>query len=113
MTKKTYVDHSDGFPHEGDVFAALDFLVSIEPDPPPETRADWDSAIAPYNADIARAVATIRAFAEQTEPLTLEALRNHYYDFVNASRYRVSRAVQGIVTGYLNQAWNGVGPWRR
>lgn len=109
----TYVDHSEGLPDEDDVFDALDFLVAIEPDPIPATLADWKAAIAPYETDIARALVTLRTFAEETEPLTLEELQRSYYGFVNDERYRVSSYVQGTVIGYLDKAWNDVGPWRR
>jgi hypothetical protein len=107
------IDRSKAVPDEDDVFAALDYLVSIEPDPPPATHADWKAALAAYETQIARALATLRTFAEQTDPLTLEEMQRRYYGFVNDPRYLVSSYVQGTVIGYLNKAWHGVGPWQR
>jgi len=108
-----YIDFSEGFPTEAHVLSALDFLVSIEPDPQPQTLAEYKAALAPYAARIARAVAVLRSFAEQMQPATLEAMQAQYYAFTSDKRYLTSPAVTGTAIAYLNEAWNGVGPWRR
>jgi hypothetical protein len=98
---------------EDHVRSALDFLIAVEPDPPPESREEYKAATEPYRQQIAAAMATLRAFAEQTQPMTLEQMQADYYGFTNDPRYLVSSDVSAIVRGALSEAWNGVGPWRR
>jgi len=108
-----YVDPDEGTTTEAHVLSALDFLVSIEPDPQPQTLAEYKAALAPYEARIARAVPVLRTFAEQMQPATLQEMQAQYYTFTNDKRYLTSPAVTGTAIAYLNEAWNGVGPWRR
>ena len=98
---------------EDHVRSALDFLIAVEPDPPPESREGYEAATEPYRQQIAAAMATLRAFAEQTQSMILEQMQATYYGFTNDPRYLVSSDVSAIVRGALSEAWNGVGPWRR
>jgi hypothetical protein len=98
---------------EDHVHSALDFLIAIEPDPPSETRKGYEAAIRPYQKDIAAAVATLRLFVIRTPPMTLEQMQRDYYGFTNDPRYLRSSQVSSIVRGALDEAWNGVGEWRR
>jgi hypothetical protein len=98
---------------EDHVRAALDFLIAVEPVPPPESREEYKALTAPYRAQIAAAMATLRSFAEQTQPMTLERMRADYYGFTNDPRYLVTSDVAAVAQGALNEAWNGMGPWRR
>ena len=105
-------------PHERlltakDVRDALDFLVAVEPDPPLSSREEYEAAIMPFRPQVKRAMATLQGFALQAQPLTLERMQSAYYGFANDPRYLASALVSSVVTGSLNQAWNGVGPWRR
>lgn len=112
-----YVDLSGGAPDEEDVHDALAYLISVEPYPPPPTYDDYKAAIAPYEAEIGRAIRALRAYAERMQPATLEAMRERFYGFINDERYldyADSTYVVATVTAYLNEAWDGVGPpWRR
>jgi multidrug efflux pump subunit AcrA (membrane-fusion protein) len=108
-----YVDPDEDTTTEAHVLSALDFLVSIEPNPQPQTLAEYKAALAPYEAEIARALAVLRNFAEQMQPATLEEMQVQYYTFTNDKRYLTSPAVTSTAIAYLNEAWNGVGPWRR
>jgi len=99
--------------NENHVRAALDFLIAVEPVPPSATRDDYEAATMPYRQQIAAAMATLRCFAEQATPMKLERMQADYYGFINDSRYLVSDNVSAVVRGALNEAWNGVGPWRR
>ncbi len=101
------------FVTEDDLFEALDFLIAVEPDPPASSREEHEAATAQYRLRIDLPMATIRRFAEQTVPLTLEQLRRDYYATTNHPRYLTSPTVSAIVTGPLNEAWDGVGLWRR
>ena len=98
---------------EDHVRAALNLLIAIEPDPPSETREEYEAAIRPYQKDIAAAVATLRSFVIRTAPMTLEQMQQDYYGFTNDPRYLRSSQVSSIVRGALDEAWNGVGEWRR
>jgi hypothetical protein len=98
---------------EDHVRAALDFLIAVEPEPPPESREEYEELIEPYREQIAAAMATLRGFAEQTRSMTLEQLQADYYGFTNGPRYLVSANVAAVVQGALNEAWSGAGPWRR
>jgi hypothetical protein len=112
LTSK-YVDPDNGTTTEAHVLSALDFLVSIEPDPQPQTLAEYKAALTPYEARISRALAVLRSFAEQMQPANLEEMQARYYSFTNDKRYLTSPAVTGAAIAYLNEAWTGVGPWRR
>jgi hypothetical protein len=98
---------------EEDVRLALDFLVAIEPDPPPATLEDYKAALAPFRQEIARAEWTLRNFAAQGQPTSIERMRADYYGFTNDQRYLRSPKVSSVVTSALSVAWDGVGPWRR
>lgn len=101
------------FLREDDLFEALDFLIAIESDPPASSREEHEAATARYRPQIDLAMAILRRFAEQTVPLTLEQLQRDYYATTNHPRYLTSATVSAIVTGALNEAWHGVGPWQR
>ena len=95
------------------VRAALDFLIAVEPDPPPGSREEHEAATKPYRQQIAGAMATLRSFAERAQPMDVDEMRADYYGFTNDPCYLVSPDVLAIVRGALDEAWNGVGPWRR
>jgi hypothetical protein len=109
----TYMNpHTDRLT-DADIREALDFLVAVEPKRPPLTREEYQAAIAPYRTQIDAAMANLRRFAEEIEPLTLEQMQEKYYSFTNNRRYLVTSIVSSVVTTSLNQAWDHVGPWRR
>ena len=58
-------------------------------------------------------MATIRTFAEESQAADLGAMRRDYFGFTNDARYTGSRRALAVVTGALNEAWSGIGPWRR
>jgi len=96
---------------EDHVRCALNYLISIEPNPPPESREAYDAATRPYRQQIAAAMATLRKYAEPVR--TLEQMQLEYYGFTNDLRYLVSPEVSSIVCGALNEAWHGIGQWQR
>ena len=109
----SYIDLSNGSPDTNDVFAALEFLISIEPMPPPNSRAEWAAALAPYQDSITRAARTLRTFAEQMQPATLEEMQQFFYLFTGAPQYQTCPWMSATVRAYLNEAWSGVGPWQK
>jgi hypothetical protein len=98
---------------EDHVRNALDFLIAVEPIPPRASREQYEAATVRHRQQIAAAMATIRAFARGTVPMTIERMQAEYYGFTNDPRYLVSEEVSAVVRGALDEAWNGVGPWRR
>jgi hypothetical protein len=113
ITLPEYITPDSSDLDEDHVRAALDFLIAVEPVPPPESREEYEKLTAPYRQQIAAAMATLRNFAKQTRPMTLERMQADYYGFTNDPRYLVAAAVAAVVQGALNEAWNGIGPWRR
>ena len=99
-----------------DVHDALTFLIAIEPDPDDDdidSGEAYEGYIARFQADIARAMATLRGFAEQRQPQTLIEMREIYYEFTNDERYLETAEMSGVITSALRDAWHGVGPWRK
>ena len=95
---------------ERDVRSALDFLIAVEPRQA-SSMAEYDAALAPRRTEVDAAMGTLRGFAEQTDPLTLEALQLTYALLVAEPAYQAPGR-SAVVRGALRQAWNGVGPWR-
>jgi len=108
-----YIDLSHGFPDEDDVHDALEFLVSIEPYPPPPAYEQYKAAIAPYETQIDRALGTLCTYASQLQPATLEEMRERFNAIANDPRYLESPYIAATVTAYLNEAFDGLGPWQR
>ena len=98
---------------EDHVRSALDFLVAVEPEPPPESREEYEAATEPYHTQISAAMVTLRKFAEEAQPASLEQMQKSYYGFTNDPRYLATAYISSVVCGSLNEAWEGVGPWRR
>jgi hypothetical protein len=101
-----------------DVHEALKFLIDIEPDPDDDdndidTVEDYDAYMARFSRDIDRAMATLRRFAEQRQPQTLQKMQEDYYSFTNDDRYLDTSEMSGVVTSALRDAWEGVGSWRK
>jgi hypothetical protein len=101
-----------------DVHEVLQFLIAIEPDPDDDdidiaTVEDYDAYMVPFSQDIDRAMATLRRFAEQRQPRTLQDMQEDYYRFTNDDRYLNTSEMPGVVTSALRDAWEGVGPWRK
>lgn len=98
---------------EDQVHAALDTLVALEPDPDSiQSSEDYHAAMAPHAAKIDTAMKTIRRFAEEGQPSTLEQMQRDYYGFTNNPRHLQNRLASGVVTSALRDAWDGIGPWK-
>lgn len=101
-----------------DVHDALEFLIAIEPDPNDDdndidTVEDYEAYMAPFSQDVGRAMATLRGFAEQRQPRTLQEMQEDYYSFTNDDRYLDTSEMSGVVTSALRDAWKGVGLWQK
>ncbi len=99
-----------------DVFEALDFLVEIEPDPEDDTideYEDYYAYLAPWQADIDRAMATLRQYAAQKQPRSLPEMQDEYYGIVHDDRLPEDDKALSVASSALTQAWDGIGPWRK
>jgi negative regulator of genetic competence, sporulation and motility len=101
---------------EDDVHEALEYLIAIEPDPDDDdldidTSEDYEAYMAQFQPDIARAIATLRAFAVQRQPQTLIEMQESYYGFTND--YLERAEIAGVVRTALSEAWDRIGPWRK
>ena len=91
---------------------ALEFLISIEPDPDsPTAMEDYAENMRKHEKAVSMANEALRQYAEQIEPQTLSAMQNAYYSITNSSKFTSSAIRVSVVTSVLNSAWNGVGPW--
>lgn len=85
VTRYAGPDHPH-FITERDVRAALDFLVAVEP-AKAASMAEYEAALAPRRDEVEIAMGTLRGFAEQTDPLTLEALRGPAHQIFGAAAF--------------------------
>jgi hypothetical protein len=99
--------------NEEDAHEALEFLIAIEPDPDDDEIEGYDEHMAPVKDDIGRAMATLRAYAEQRQPRNLPDMMDDYHGFTNDDRYLETGEASGVVISALQDAWDGVGPWRK
>lgn len=96
------------------VHEALALFVAIEPDPATAgSREEWEAALAPYATRIEEANRLLRRYAEEMQPTSLEEMQDEYYGFANDHRYLDRSLTVAVVTSVLQQAWDGVGPWRK
>ena len=96
------------------VHEALAFFVAIEPDPVTTgSREEWEAALTPHTAKIEAANRLIRRYAEEMQPASLEEMQDEYYQFTSDDRYLDRSLTVAVVTSVLQQAWDGVGPWRK
>ncbi len=99
---------------EEDVHHALELLVALEPQPDTiSSQAAYRAVMAPHAESIRIAMSLLRTYAEQMQPLELEAMQEAYYNFSNDARYLDNMVRVGVVSSALNKAWAGVGPWQR
>jgi hypothetical protein len=98
-----------------DVHQALAFLIALEPDEDDDVDSDdeYEATLEAFREEEQAALRTLRLFAEQAQPQSLEAMQATYYSFTNDPRYLETSQVSGVVTTALSQAWDGVGPWTR
>jgi hypothetical protein len=99
-----------------DVFEALDFLVEIEPDPEDDTIDEYEdylAHLAPWQADIDRAMTTLRRYAAQQQPRSLPEMQEEYYDIIHDDRLTEDDKALPVAQSALTEAWDGIGPWRK
>lgn len=87
-----------------DVQATLQFLISME------EAGEWVQE--KRKNEIEKGEALLRAFGEQIRPQTLEIMQQVYYSIINGESFQENVFHRATAIAYLNEAWNGVGPWR-
>lgn len=93
---------------------ALDFMVSLEPDPDdPNGCHAYEKSTASYEPVIKKAMLILRSFGESIEPRDLETMQEVFYSFSNSLKYRATAQSIGCVRACLSSAWDGIGPWRQ
>ncbi|SHI11884.1 hypothetical protein [Pollutimonas bauzanensis] len=97
-------------PTHHDFTSALEYLASIEPDPATYVEMDeYDTIMAPYEAEIQKAHATIRAYGEQIAPQGLDHMHAVLYGFLQEQS---DPMVESVMRTTVNALWNGCGLWR-
>lgn len=101
-------------------YAALDFLVSIEPDPE-EIDIEYDVMMAPYKAEIAEAESIIRSYGEQIAHNGLEYMQDELQLAINRLEYmqdelqldhQATLFAMCVITSTVNRVWDGCGEWQ-
>lgn len=92
---------------------ALDYFISIEPDP--EKDIDYEAYMAGFSNDecFMKAHLVLRRFGEEISPRTLEKMQAVFYSITGSPKYLNSSSRCVIARAYLARAWNGIGDWRR
>lgn len=91
---------------------ALDYFVSIEPDP--ERVIDYDTYMSQFKNDecFIKSHLILRRFGEQIFPKTLSNMQDVFYSITNLPKYLSDAGCCSTVRSYLNDALNGIGPWK-
>ncbi|MDE2344401.1 MAG: hypothetical protein KGL63_13620 [Betaproteobacteria bacterium] len=101
---------------------ALDFLISIEPDPEEmaktcaekglDEREYYNKIQQLHEHDIKVAKAVLRQYAEQIVPRNREEMQRHFYSITNSKKYRRSQLVLSVTYASLNREWRGINEWQ-
>lgn len=95
-----------------DFISALDYLVAIEPEPEPDTfvhMEEYDAMMAPHEAQMETAYATIQAYGELIAPHGLEHMQSVLYRILSD---RTDPKAYAVIECTVNGRWNGLGEWR-
>ena|SRR3990172_12105237 len=94
--------------------AAIDFLISIEPDPEVVVEySDYEEITKKYEIEIKMAEAAIRHYGEQIEDKALANMQKEFYSITHLPKYRQSYIHQSVAHTVLNSQWHGIGPWKK
>lgn len=92
----------------------LEHLVSLEPDNDMLfSMEEYQSHMAEHEHEIKEAIAVLRKYGEQIYPRTLDAMQQVFYSLANDERFKDSIEAVSVVRSYLNEAWDGIGPWQK
>ena len=93
-----------------DFVSALEYLVAIEPDPKAydDDMDEYDRIMAPFEANIDKAHATIRAYGQQIAPQGLEHMQGVLQQLLAQQTDQKSIS---IMRSKVNWHWDGCGEW--
>lgn len=93
-----------------DFVSALEYLVAIEPAPKAydDDMDEYDRIMAPFEADIDKAYATIRAYGQQIAPQGLEHMQDVLQQLLAQQSDQKSIS---IMRSKVNWHWDGCGQW--
>ena len=88
---------------------ALNYLVSIEPDPTAYRDMDeYDAMMTPYEQEIAKAHATIHSYGAQIAPQGLEHMQDVLYELLEQ---QTDPKAESLIRSNVNWLWDGCGQW--
>lgn len=88
---------------------ALEYLVSIEPDPAEVGDEEaYDRYMEPFEPQIEKAHATIRAYGEQIAPQGLAHMQSVLYGLLNE---QTDPMAESVIRSKVNWLWDGCGEW--
>lgn len=88
---------------------ALNYLVSIEPDPTAYQDMDeYDAMMTPYEPEIAKAHATIRGYGAQIAAQGLEHMQKVLYGILEQ---QTDPKAESLIRSNVNWLWDGCGDW--
>ena len=113
--------YDGGRADEKTLVAALQFLVSIEPDPQEfaercmerglDEGEEYDKLMKSHAVGIAAAKNAIKAFAEQLRPPTAKAMQDVYYRLTRLPKFRGATA-RSVASRALDRGWRGIHGWQ-
>lgn len=93
---------------------ALDFMISLEPDPEsPAAVKDYELALEANKDAVQKAKAIMRMYGRQITPLSLERIQEVFYDITDSGKYSSTRINCSVARACLTDAWHGIGDWRK
>lgn len=93
--------------------SAIDFMISIEPNPAsPNCDQEFKASRKKYATEIKMVGAAIRQYGHQISNKTIESMQDVFYSIINSDKYLQSSKYQSVAYTLLNYYWDGIGPWR-
>ena len=90
---------------------ALEYLVSIEPDPGTRTDIDeYEAVMAAFEEQITEAQLTIRAYGTHIAPMGLAHMQQVRAELIG--QYSDDKSIS-LIGFNINLFWDGCGDWRR
>ena len=105
--------HDNTFVTLEKLLEALDFLVSLEPDPYTEEAEDGYNEMIDSNSEsIRHAESVVRRFAKQVRPQTLKSLQEQFNSIIETPKYHSSEVAYCVVAATINKCWNEIAGWQ-
>ena len=105
--------YNDGTVHDQLVHDALEYFISIEPDP--AQTIDYKKYLARFENDesFIKSLLILKRFAEQIPQRTFAKMQEEYYRIIQLPRFSNDSFRQGVAITWLHNAWDGIDEWKR